>query len=313
MMSGWTTADIPDQTGKRVVITGATGGLGYETALALAGKGAEVVLTGRSDAKGLDALNRIRQVYPAAKITYETLDLASLASVADFAARFTAANQRLDILVNNGGVMMPPTRRTTADGFELQFGTNHLAHFALTGHLLPLLLAAPAPRVVNVSSGLHARGEINFDDLQLEKSYSPMQAYGQSKLANLLFTFELQRRSNANGWQLMSNAAHPGWATTDLMANGPGADSMMLRVSRFAAPFLANTPAGGALPQLYAATDPHAEKAAFYGPTGLFELKGAPGKSSMSSKARDMGVAARLWEVSERLTGVIYDARARAA
>ena len=312
-MSGWTTSDIPDQRGKLVVITGATGGLGYETALALAGKGADVVLTGRSDAKGLEALARIRREYPAASISYETLDLASLASVAAFAERFAADHPRIDILVNNGGVMMPPQRRTTADGFELQLGTNHLAHFALTGHLLPLLLADPAPRVVNVSSGLHARGEINFDDLQSQESYAPVKAYGQSKLANLLFTFELQRRSNANGWDLMSNAAHPGWATTDLIANGMGADSMMLRMSRLIAPVIANTPAGGALPQLYAATDPHAEKAGYYGPTGLFELKGPPGKSSMSSKARDMGVAARLWEVSERLTGVTYPAHARAA
>jgi len=312
-MSGWTTADIPDQAGRLVVITGATGGLGYETALALAGRGAEVVLTGRSDRKGTEALARIRAGFPRAAISYETLDLASLASVASFAERFAARHDHLDLLINNGGVMMPPQRQTTADGFELQFGTNHLAHFALTSHLLPLLRAAAAPRVVNVSSGLHARGELNFDDLQAEKSYDPMRTYGNSKLANLLFTFELQRRSDAGGWGLMSNAAHPGWATTDLMANGPGADSLMVRLSRLAAPLFAQSPAGGALPQLYAATSPEAEKAGYYGPSGLFELKGPPGKSTISNKATDTAVARRLWDVSEQLTGVAYPVLARAA
>jgi NAD(P)-dependent dehydrogenase (short-subunit alcohol dehydrogenase family) len=312
-MSDWTTNDIPDQTGKLVLITGATGGLGYETALALAGKGAEIVLTGRSDNKGAEALARIRAIYPGALVSYETLDLASLKSVADFAARFSAAHDHLDVLVNNGGVMMPPRRQTTADGFELQFGTNYLSHFALTAALLPPLTAAKAPRVVNVSSGVHNMGQINFDDLQGEQGYAPMKYYSQSKLANLMFALELQRRSDADGWRLMSTAAHPGWATTGLMANGPGTDSLMFRMSRVVAPMLAGTPRSGALPQLYAATDPRAKKGAYYGPSGLLELKGPPGKVGMAGKAKDLAVAARLWTISEQLTGVHYPALARAA
>ncbi len=272
-----------------------------------------MVLTGRNAQKGADALAGILAVYPDARISYETLDLASLKSVADFAARFSAAHDHLDILVNNGGVMMPPQRQTTADGFELQFGTNYLSHFALTGELLPRLIAAKAPRVVNVSSGMHNMGQINFDDLQGVKGYAPMKFYGQSKLANLMFALELQRRSDANGWRLMSTAAHPGWATTELMANGPGSDSLTVRVSRFVAPILAHDPKGGALPQLYAATDPHAQDGSYFGPTGLFELKGPPGKAGMAGKAKDLAVANRLWAVSEELTGVHYPALARAA
>ena len=312
-MSNWTTNDIPDQTGKLVVITGATGGLGYETALALASKGAEVVLTGRNDKKGAEALARIRAAFPAARLSYETLDLGSLKSVAAFAARFAAAHDHLDVLVNNGGVMMPPTRQTTADGFELQFGTNYLSHFALTAQLLPLLTAAKAPRVVNVASSAHNMGQINFDDLQGVKGYAPMKYYGQSKLANLMFAQELQRRSDANGWHLMSTAAHPGWAATELIANGAGAESLTNRLTKLVAPMVAGTPQSGALPQLYAATDPHAENGTYYGPTGLFEIKGPPGKVGMAGKAKDLAVAARLWTVSEQLTGVHYPALSRAA
>jgi NAD(P)-dependent dehydrogenase (short-subunit alcohol dehydrogenase family) len=312
-MSAWTIDNIPDQSGRLAVITGATGGLGYETALALAGAGAEVVLTGRNDQKGAAALARIRAIYPDARISYETLDLGSLGSVGDFAGRFSAAHEKLDLLINNGGVMTPPERKTTADGFELQFGTNFLSHFALTAQLLPLLTKATAPRVVNVSSGVHHAGQINFDNLQGEKGYRPFKFYGQSKLANLLFTFELQRRSDANGWRLMSNAAHPGWATTDLMANGPGSNSLAVRLSHFAAPILAHGPAEGALPQIFAATDPKAEKNGYYGPTGLFELRGPVGEARVSGKARDTAIAARLWSVAEALTGVTYPNYARAA
>lgn len=311
-MSGWTTNDIPDQTGKLAVITGATGGLGYETALALAGKGAEVVLTGRSDNKGAAALTAIWAKYPAAKVSYETLDLGSLNSVADFATRFSAAHGHLDLLINNGGVMAPPTRKTTTDGFELQFGTNHLSHFALTAHLLPLLLKSSAPRVVNVSSGASTAGDIDFADLQGERNYRPWKYYSQSKLANLLFTFELQRRSDANGWGLLTNAAHPGFATTDLIANGMG-DGLSGRVAGFIAPLFGQPPAAGALPQLYAATAKQAQPATYYGPNGFMEMRGAPTKAKIPPKANDAAVAAQLWAVSEKLTGVAYPAIARAA
>jgi len=311
-MSSWTADDIQDQTGKLAVVTGATGGLGYETALALAGKGAEVILTGRSDSKGAAALAAIRAKYPNARITYDTLDLGSLKSVADFADRFTAAHDHLDLLVNNAGVMTPPTRQTTADGFELQFGTNHLGHFALTRHLLNSLIAAKAPRVVTVSSTAHRTGQINFDDLQAEKSYKPWKYYGQSKVANLMFALELQRRSDANGWGLMSNAAHPGFARTDLIANGPG-DSIFGRGAMLVRPLLSHSTQEGVRAQLFAATSPDAEPGGYYGFTGFMEMKGPMGKAKIAPQASDTAVAAKLWTLSEKLTGLSYPAIARAA
>ncbi|HLY79010.1 MAG TPA: SDR family NAD(P)-dependent oxidoreductase, partial [Caulobacteraceae bacterium] len=209
----WTLADIPPQTGRRAIVTG-TGGLGYETALALAAAGASVVLAGRSETKGRGSVVRILNLHPHASIVFEPLDLASLASIAEFADRMAAARTPIDLLVNNAGVMAPPRRETTADGFELQFGTNHLGHFALTGRLLPLLRAGAAPRVTTISSGAHHTGQIRFDDPQWTRRYQPWPAYAQSKLANLLFAFELQRRSDAAGWDLLSDAAHPGYART---------------------------------------------------------------------------------------------------
>src|ERR1700732_3641606 len=211
-MTDWTTADIPPLNGKTAVITGATGGLGYETALALAGAGAGVMLTGRSEAKGRQALQAIRNQFPNAYIAYENLDLANLASVADFATRYAAAHASLDLLINNAGVMALPQRQVTSDGFEMQLGTNYLGHYALTAHLLPLLRRGVQPRVVSLSSLVHRWGAIDFDDLQAARSYAPNKAYGQSKLAMLMFALELQRRSDAAGWGLMSNAAHPGSA-----------------------------------------------------------------------------------------------------
>jgi len=199
-MTDWTIADIPPQSGRTAVISGATGGLGYDTARARAGAGATVVLTGRNDAKGRHAIEKIRGQFPNAKISYETLDLASLASVADFATRFAAAHASLDLLINNAAVMSLPKRQTTADGFEMQFGTNYLGHYALTAHLLPWLRRGYRPRVVNLSSLAHRSGRIDFDDLQGARAYSPWKAYCQSKLAMLMFAFELQRRSNALGW-----------------------------------------------------------------------------------------------------------------
>jgi NAD(P)-dependent dehydrogenase (short-subunit alcohol dehydrogenase family) len=308
----FTRADIPDQTGKLAVITGATGGLGYETALALAAAGAEVVLTGRNAKKGADALSRIRTAYPSARISYETLDLGSLKSVADFAAAFSAAHDHLNLLVNNAGVMMPQRRETTVDGFELQFGTNHLGHFALTGQLLPLLRAARAARVITVSSIAHRSAAMRFDDLQWTTGYNPTRSYGQSKLSNLLFALELQRRSDSQGWGIKSIAAHPGVSSTELVANGIGTGfigsiaSTMIR-------FFGHPPAPGALPQILAATSPDAKPAGYYGPTGFFEIAGPPGTAQIMPQAADPAAAARLWTISERLTGVSYPKLAEAA
>lgn len=226
-MTDWSIDQIPPMAGKHAVVTGATGGLGFETAFALAGAGAEVVLTGRNDAKGSEAIDRICERYPHAIVSYETLDLASLASVAAFVRRFGAMYTSLDLLINNAGVMALPVRQTTADGFEMQLGTNYLGHYALTAQLLPFLRRANTPRVVNLSSLAHRSGKIDFDDLQGTAPYSPMKAYTQSKLAMLIFAIELQRRSDANGWGLMSNAAHPGFARTDLITKGPGNSGWM--------------------------------------------------------------------------------------
>jgi len=302
----WTLADIPPQAGRHAIVTG-TGGLGYETALALAAAGASVVLAGRNETKGRGSVVRILNRHPAASVVFERLDLASLASIADFAGQMEAQRKPIDLLVNNAGVMAPPKRETTSDGFELQFGTNHLGHFALTGRLLPLLRAGKAPRVTTVSSGAHHTGKIDFDDLQRAKRYSPWLAYSQSKLANLLFAFELQRRSDQGGWGLMSNAAHPGYARTELIANGPGLNSLSSRVgSLLVAPWASQSPADGALPQLFAATSPDAKPAGYYGPGRLFELVGPPAPARISQAAQDQAAARRLWEVSEALTKVRY-------
>ena len=312
-MTGWSTADIPSQDGKTAVITGATGGLGYQTALALAGAGAAVVLTGRNDAKGQDAIQRIRGQFPDAKISYETLDLASLASVAGFAARFAAAHASLDLLINNAGVMALPKRQTTADGFEMQFGTNYLGHYALTAHLLPLLRRGNQPRVVNLSSLAHRSGAIDFDDLQGAKSYNPFKAYCQSKLAMLIFALELQRRSNAAGWGLLSNAAHPGYALTDLIANGPGTRGLLGQLGKILQPFASHSAAEGALPTLFAATSPEAQPGGYYGPNWFYELKGPPEPAKIMPQAKDAAAAARLWDTSAALTCVSFDQVAAAA
>jgi NAD(P)-dependent dehydrogenase (short-subunit alcohol dehydrogenase family) len=303
-MPNWSTADIPRQTGRLVAITGATGGLGLETALALAGAGADVMLTGRNAQKGAAALATIRARHPAASVRYGHLDLASLASAREFAGQFAQAHAALDLLINNAGVMMPPKRQTTSDGFELQFGTNYLGHFALTERLLPLLRAARQPRVVNLSSIAHKNGAaIHFDDLQWQRGYKPWSAYGQSKLAMLRFALELQRRSDANGWGLLNNAAHPGYVLTDLIANGRGADGLLHALNRLTLePLLSQSAADGALPTLFAATAPNAKAAGYCGPTGFFELKGPPGAAQIARPARDQAAAARLWQISEALT-----------
>jgi len=312
-MKQWSVADILSQQGRLAVVTGATGGLGYETALALARAKAEVLVTGRNPEKGRAAVERIQDTVPSANVRFEMLDLSSLASIRELAAKLIVRGQPLDLLVNNAGVMQLPTRRLTEDGFETQFGTNHLGHFALTGLLLPLLREAEAPRVVNVSSLAHRGGRIDFDNLQAELKYKPWGAYQQSKLANLLFTFELQRRSDAYGWGLMSNAAHPGFARTDLIPNGPGTGGLAMIGSTVLGTFLSHSAAAGALPTLFAATSPQAIPAGYYGPNGFYEMKGPVAAAKVLPQARDESVARKLWQVSEQLTGVQWPAKEEAA
>jgi NAD(P)-dependent dehydrogenase (short-subunit alcohol dehydrogenase family) len=302
-MAGSARIEIPSQLGRSAVVTGATSGLGYETALALARAGAEVVLTGRDDGKGKTAIERIGREALGAMVSYESLDLASLAAIADFAQRMQS-RPSLDMLINNAGVMALPHRQATADGFEMQFGTNYLGHFALTARLLPLLRKAAAPRVVSVSSLAHRAAFIDFNDLQGQRVYSPWKAYGQSKLAMLIFALELQRRSDAAGWNLQSNAAHPGFARTSLFASGPG--GLVSLASNFAAPFLGHSAADGARPILFAAASPNAKPGAYYGPGRLGELRGAPAQALIMPQARNAAAAARLWDVSETLTGTSY-------
>src|SRR3984885_3297467 len=268
-MNSWSVADIPPQNGKLAAVTGATGGLGYETALPLARAGAEVLVTGRNPEKGRAAIERIKRAVPSANVRFAMLDLASLASIRAFAATMLANGRPLDLLINNAGVMDLPTRRLTEDAFELQFGTNHLSHFALTGVLLPLLRKAQAPRVVNVSSLAHRGGKIAVSTRQAELKYNSWAAYQQSKLANLLFTFELQRRSDADGWGLMSNAAHPGYARTDLIPNGPGTGGVKGFGAKIVGLFMSHSAAEGAQPTLFAATSTQAAASGYYGPNGF--------------------------------------------
>ncbi len=303
-MAGSTQVEISSQLGRTAAITGATGGLGYETALALAKAGSEVILTGRDDRKGRSAIEKISREVAGDKVGYEHLDLASLASVADFAQRMHARHS-LDLLISNAGVMALPRRQTTADGFEMQFGTNYLGHFALTARLMPLLRRASGPRVVSVSSLAHRTGFIDFDDLQGVRVYSPWKAYGQSKLAMLMFALELQRRSDAAGWNLTSNAAHPGFARTGLFASGPG--GLLSLATDFAAPFFGHSAAGGARPILFAATNPRAKPGAYYGPGGIGELRGAPAPALIMPRARDAAAATRLWDVSEKLASTSFE------
>ena len=298
-----TQAEIPSQFGKMAVVTGATGGLGYETALALAKSGAEVILTGRDDRKGQSAIEKISREVIGAKISYEHLDLASLASITDFAQRM-GVRQSLDLLINNAGVMALPRRQTTVDGFEMQFGTNYLGHFALTARLMPLLRRSSGPRVVSVSSLAHRTGFIDFGDLQGARVYSPWKAYGQSKLACLIFALELQRRTDAGGWNLTSNAAHPGFSRTNLFASGPG--GLLSVATDFAAPLFGHSAADGARPILFAATSPQEKPGAYCGPGRIGELRGAPAPALIMPQARDAATAARLWDVSEKLTGTSF-------
>jgi NAD(P)-dependent dehydrogenase (short-subunit alcohol dehydrogenase family) len=303
-MPKWTASDIPDQSGRVAVVTGANSGLGLVTARELGRAGAKVVIACRNVDKGSAALSSIRAEVPSVDASVSALDLADLASVRGFAARLAGEHERLDLLVNNAGVMAPP-RRLTVDGFESQIGTNHLGHFALTGLLLSVLLAAPAPRVVTLSSGAHRLGTIKFDDLQREHGYNNWMAYGQSKLANLMFSFELQKRATAAGANLLSVGAHPGYARTNLQFAGPHLyEQLLMRITN---PILGQSADMGALPQLYAATAPDVPGGSFIGPDGFMEQRGHPHVVTAAGKAYDEDAWRRLWEVSEQLTGVGYE------
>ncbi|MFF5208268.1 SDR family NAD(P)-dependent oxidoreductase [Streptosporangium sp. NPDC000396] len=295
--SGWTEADVPDQEGRVAVITGASSGIGLETARVLAARGASVVIACRDEGKAARAADRI-----GADVEVLRLDLASIASVRQAAEELRGRHDRLDLLINNAGVMVPPLTRT-ADGFELQFGTNHLGHFAFTGLLLDRLLPVPGSRIVTVSSLGHRRGRIDFADLRSERSYNRVAAYGRSKLANLLFTYELQRRLAAAGAETIALAAHPGMSSTELTRHLPGA----LRVlSDTVGSLVLQSPEMGALPTLRAAVDPAARGGEYYGPSGAGELRGHPRRVRSSGRSHDTATQSRLWAESERLTGVAY-------
>jgi NAD(P)-dependent dehydrogenase (short-subunit alcohol dehydrogenase family) len=301
MAAGWTAKDIPDQSGRTAAVTGANSGLGLVTARELARAGARVVLACRNLDKGHMAVDEIRAAVPEAQLQLEELDLASLASVRGFVDRFRATHDGLDLLINNAGVMAPPRRRT-ADGFELQFGTNHLGHFALTTALLDKLEGREDARVVTLSSTAHKMGRINFDNLGGDRHYFRWNAYGQSKLANLLFALELDRRLRAAGSTVKSLAAHPGYAATNLQSAGPPlVDRLVMKVGNA---LVAQSDEMGALPILYAATEPGLEGGTYVGPDSFREQRGHPTIVQPNGRARDPETARRLWDVSERLTAV---------
>jgi NAD(P)-dependent dehydrogenase (short-subunit alcohol dehydrogenase family) len=300
----WTAKDIPSQEGRTAVVTGANSGLGISTARELARAGASVVLACRNQEKGRAAVKEIQAAVPDARLELAELDLGSLESAKAFADSFRSSHDGLDLLVNNAGVMAPP-RQETADGFELQFGTNHLGHFALTGHLIGAMGDRDDARVVTLSSGAHRIGKITFDDLQREKGYFRWTAYGQSKLANLLFALELNRRLEAAGSSVRSMAAHPGYAATNLQsAAAPLVDRLFMKVTNAV---VAQSADMGALPTLYAATYPDLPGGSFIGPDGIGEQRGHPQPVAPSAAGRDLDVARRLFDVSEELTGVTFD------
>lgn len=311
MKARWTTAQIPDQHGRRVILTGANSGIGYPAALELARSGATVVLACRSRERGEAAKDRIAKTVMGAQVEVDELDLASLRGVRAFAERELARNKELHVLVNNAGVMSPPKRLETEDRFELQFGTNVLGHFALTGLLMPKLARAGGdrPRVVTVASIAHKRGSLNFTDLQYHGGYSPTKAYQQSKLANLVFALELDRRLRAAGSPVMSMAAHPGVANTNLFkVQDYGKLEMATRVAiSHLIGLVMNTDAQGAIPTLFAATAKEAESGGYYGPQGLAETRGGDvGPAKVFPQARDAGDARKLWSICEELTGVVF-------
>jgi len=309
-MARWRATDIPDQSGRVAVVTGANSGLGYITSLELARHGARVVLGCRDETRGREAVARVVAEVPDADVDLRSLDMASLESIRRFADSVQAAYPAVDLLINNAGVMAIP-RRETADGFEMQLGTNHLGHFALTGLLLPLMIDRAGARVVTVSSNAHKAGRIGFDDLMHERSYFRWKVYSDSKLANLLFAFELQRRLTAAGSPLLSVAAHPGTAATNLVRPGAAGNPVKEAVMAFGVRVIGQSPAQGALPQLYAATAPDVRGGEYYGPNGIAENRGYPKRVEAVSAAKDPETAARLWSTSEDLTGVTYAALLR--
>lgn len=303
----WTADDMADLSGKTIVVTGGNSGIGYEAALEFARKRADVIIACRDLGKARTAAAQISASSPGARVEVMELDLSNLASVRSFSDAFHRGRPALHVLCNNAGVMAIPYRQTV-DGFEMQFGTNHLGHFALTGLLLDRLLATDGARVVNVSSGAHRMGKIRFDDLQWHNGYRKWMAYGQSKLANLLFTFELQRRADAAGAKLVSVACHPGYAATNLQAAGPRMQGSTMLESLFSLgnSMFAQSAAMGALPTEYAAVAPDVHGGDYIGPDGIGEMWGHPVKVGCSAAARDTAAGARLWEMSEQLTKVHY-------
>ncbi|SNS34301.1 Short-chain dehydrogenase [Granulicella rosea] len=308
----FTANDIPSQQGRRVLITGANSGIGFEAALELARKGAEVILPARSLDKANDAVARIRQSVPNAAVTPAILDLASLASVRAFAAFYTerSPGQTLDLLINNAGVMAVPRRELTVDGYERQFATNYLGPFLLTALLYPHMKQRHGARIVTVASGVSNQGKIEFDNLQSERVYSPMfGAYSQSKLADLIFQLELQRRLTAAGSPVLSTGAHPGYAITNLQTSGPaGVLPLGMRIAMtILKPLASQDAAHGALPTLYAAASPRATTGGYYGPNGFQELKGHPVPAKIAPLAKDLALAKRLWGETERLVGARFE------
>ena len=311
-MTNWTATDIPDQHGRTILITGANSGLGLRSAEALARAGARVLLACRNAEKAAVALEAVERHATTAVPEVVSLDLSDLSSIEAAATAVATRTEHIDVLMNNAGVMAVPLQRT-ADDFEMQFGTNHLGHYALTGRLLPLLLAADHPRVVTTSSQAHRIGRMRWDDLHWRTRYSKWPAYGQSKLANLLFMRELGRRAAQEGSALVSVAAHPGYAATHLQAAGPemAGNKLMGRTMDFGNRIFAQSDEQGAWPQLYAATMPQVRPGDYYGPGGPFEMRGSPKKVKPSRAAVDADAARRLWEISEKETGVIYDWKLR--
>lgn len=293
----WSAAQLPDQTGRVAIVTGANSGIGFETARVLASKGATVIMACRNLEKANPKAEEIRAGHTTAKVEVMELDLADLDSVRSFAQAFRERFSRLDLLINNAGIMVPPYGKT-AQGFETQFGVNHLGHFALTGALLDLILSTPGSRIVTVSSIAHYMGKIDFTDLSSERGYKAQAAYGQSKLANLLFTYELQRRLEASGKDTIAVAAHPGWTETNLQEHAKGV--------KFLNRFFAQGPLMGALPTLYAATEDDVKGGDYYGPSGFLELNGPPKRVKSNKRSHDQNIAKRLWNVSEELTGVQF-------
>jgi len=303
MSDKWKAEHIPDQSGRVAVVTGANSGIGLVTARELARAGAHVVLACRNAEKAADAIHAIEAKTPGAWITFSPLDLGSISSIRAFADRFASEHAALDLLINNAGVMAAP-RRLTEDGFEMQFGTNHLGHFALTGLLMPLIAGREDARVVTVSSGAHRAGRMNFDDLHGEQQYGRWSAYGQSKLSNLLFAYELDRRLCAAQAPARSIAAHPGYAATNLQtAVAPPHERFFMSIGNV---IFAQSAEKGALPTLYAATHPGAQGGCYYGPDGMFEMRGHPAQCDSTPASKDEEAARRLWELSEQMTGVQF-------